>query len=112
MRSSGRNLREYVAVHGCVRALTTAVVAVMRPWPWWSPPPGLTPTPGTLRLLLTIPARAEARRLRAAGAPLKSSYRKLSSLKERAGVKEVSACGFAAVVGLQGMATWPHGCFP
>jgi hypothetical protein len=28
MPSSGHNVREYVAVYGCVRALTTAVVAV------------------------------------------------------------------------------------
>jgi len=29
MPSSGLDVREYVAVYGCVRALTTAVVAVM-----------------------------------------------------------------------------------
>jgi hypothetical protein len=28
MPSSDRDVREYVAVHGCLRALTTAVVAV------------------------------------------------------------------------------------
>jgi hypothetical protein len=32
-----------------------------------------------------------------------------SSLKERAGVKGVSACSFAAGVALPGMAVWPYG---
>jgi hypothetical protein len=33
----------------------------------------------------------------------------LSSLKERAGVKGVSACGFAVDMDLQGMVNWPRG---
>jgi len=42
----------------------------LRLWPWWSPPPRLAPTPGVSRVLLTLPARAEALRWRAEGAPL------------------------------------------